>query len=392
MARRFLAAWLLGLALLRGWTFLPGARVRGSRRSSSVPRRAAEEDFVEALALLEKAGLGSYKSQLLEWCEEQGAASDEEVLENLEDLAADLGWSSEELEHVQEMQSKQQELFAYARSGDAEGLAKVAPTCDLSKREANGGTALHLAAAAGHGAAVARLLELNAPSLRDKDGRVPLHLAAFQGHHEVLSLLLDSKAAYVDATERRQGSSPLHSAARNGHEACVEALVEGKADLTLRDLMGRDALHWACFWGQPNTAELLIRHKADFSEANRDKGSGAGPLHWAAWRGHGEVLRLLLAQKADPNSNSLQRNTPLHFAAEAGHVAMVTELLEVGSKADAMTDMGETPLMLAMARTEKGHAAPNLAQPVGGNHTAVVQLLDGIETDRGPSAPVRRGE
>ncbi|CAJ1360972.1 unnamed protein product, partial [Effrenium voratum] len=287
-----------------GWTFLPGARVRGSRRSSSVPRRAAEEDFVEALALLEKAGLGSYKSQLLEWCEEQGAASDEEVLENLEDLAADLGWSSEELEHVQEMQSKQQELFAYARSGDAEGLAKVAPTCDLSKREANGGTALHLAAAAGHGAAVARLLELNAPSLRDKDGRVPLHLAAFQGHHEVLSLLLDSKAAYVDATERRQGSSPLHSAARNGHEACVEALVEGKADLTLRDLMGRDALHWACFWGQPNTAELLIRHKADFSEANRDKGSGAGTLHWAAWRGHGEVLRLLLAQKADPNSSS----------------------------------------------------------------------------------------
>ena len=40
--------------------------------------------------------------------------------------------------------------------------------------------------------------------------------------------------------------------------------------------------------------------------------------------------------------------------------------------------MGETPLMLAMARTEKGHAAPNLAQPVGGNHTAWRPSLDGL--------------
>lgn len=39
-------------------------------------------------------------------------------------------------------------------------------------------------------------------------------------------------------------------------------------------------------------------------------------------------------------------------------------------------------MTLAQARTEKGHAAPNMAQPVSGNHTEVVMFLEEIETDR----------
>ncbi len=58
------------------------------------------------------------------------------------------------------------------------------------------------------------------------------------------------------------------------------------------------------------------------------------------------------------------------------------DLLNFSSDPDALTDMGETPLTLAQARTEKGHAAPNMAQPVSGNHTEVVMFLQDIETDR----------
>ena len=115
---------------------------------------------------------------------------------------------------------------------------------------------------------------------------------------------------------------------------------------------------------------------------NRDAGSGASVLHWAAWRDHRELLSFLVGRNADPNGRSLQRNTPLHFAAEAGHLRLVQELLRLGADVNAVTDMGESALTLAQARTEHGHSAPNMAQPVSGNHTEVVLFLQGLETER----------
>ncbi|CAK9027431.1 unnamed protein product [Durusdinium trenchii] len=188
--------------------------------------------------------------------------------------------------------------------------------------------------------------------------------------------------AVPDATERGQSSSALHGAVRQGHVDCLKVLLNRGANRDLRDSMGRDPLHWACFWGQTEAASFLIEKGANFGEENRDTGSGAGPLHWAAWRGHRKLVAFLIEQKADPNGRSLQRNTPLHFAAESGHLEMVKDLLAFGSDPDALTDMGETPLTLARARIEKGHSAPNLAQPTCGNHTEVAIFLEGIQTDR----------
>ena len=70
------------------------------------------------------------------------------------------------------------------------------------------------------------------------------------------------------------------------------------------------------------------------------------------------------------------------WANRLGLRQLLQDLLKFGSDPDAMTDMGETPLTLAQARTEKGHSAPNMAQPVSGNHTEVVLFLETIETDR----------
>ena len=38
--------------------------------------------------------------------------------------------------------------------------------------------------------------------------------------------------------------------------------------------------------------------------------------------------------------------------------------------------------MLAQARIEKGHAAPNGAQPECGNHSEVALFLESLETER----------
>ena len=101
--------------------------------------------------------------------------------------------------------------------------------------------------------------------------------------------------------------------------------MDGGANRDLKDTMGRDPLHWACFWGQKDAAAKLIEKGANFGEDNRDVGSGAAPLHWAAWRNHSDLVAFLIEMKADPNSQSLQRNTPLHFAAEGGHLGIVKD-------------------------------------------------------------------
>eukprot|EP00438_Fugacium_kawagutii_P000716 Skav211035 [mRNA] locus=scaffold1434:59579:60337:+ [translate_table: standard] len=228
-------------------------------------------------------------------------------------------------EALEAVHSAQQKLHAVVAAGDLEALREIVEACDVEAVE-KGQQAIHLAAAGGY-VEVARLLLQHgaSASARDQDGRTPLHVAAFHGHLEMLEMLMD-QGAFLDLTEKRQSSAALHGAARNGHVPCVEALLARGANRDLRDSMGRDPLHWACFWGQQGTAEALIQNGANFGEDNRDAGSGAGPLHWAAWRGHGDLVHFLIEQKADPNSRSLQRNTPLHFAAEAGHLHIVKDM------------------------------------------------------------------
>jgi len=382
--RCFRASFLFGLIGLRlsfvgsggnAWQQSTGTRSKVQRKAEAL------EDFSELLKFMERAQLGDFQSKVLDWCQEQGATSSEEVFENLEDLAEDLGLSEEQVNSLELVRATQQKLHSVCAAGDLETLREIVGSCDVRAVE-KGQQAIHVAAARGDVEIAKLLLQQGASvSARDQDGRMPLHLAAFHGHLEMLELLMD-EGALLNPVERRQSSAALHGAARNGHVECVEALLARGANRDLRDSMGRDPLHWACFWGQKATADVLIRNGANFHEDNRDTGSGAGPLHWAAWRGHGELVAFLIKEKADPNSRSLQRNTPLHFAAEAGHLQIVKDLLNFGSDPDALTDMGETPLTLAQARTEKGHAAPNMAQPVSGNHTEVVMFLEEIETDR----------
>ena len=228
------------------------------------------------------------------------------------------------MDALEAVRATQQKLHSVVAAGDLEALREIVESCDIEATD-KGQQAIHVAAGQGH-VDIARLLLQHGASVsaRDHDGRMPLHLAAFHGHTDMLELLLDH-GALLDPTERRQSSAALHGAARNGHVGCVEALLARGANRDLRDSMGRDPLHWACFWGQKATADVLIRSGANFGEDNRDTGSGAGPLHWAAWRGHPDLVAFLIEQKADPNSRSLQRNTPLHFAAEAGHLHIVKD-------------------------------------------------------------------
>ena len=213
------------------------------------------------------------------------------------------------------------ELFAAARTaGAAQKLAALraqatvmllttaGPTGDV--RDSVGRSALHLAAACGHRAAVARLLRAGAVPVRcggaDAEGMTPMHCAAAGGHAGVLEMLPVSWALAADA----DGNEPLHWAAYSGSEATVLAAVRipglGRC-LPPRNNEWQTALHCAAMRGAAGAVRALLR--LGFSSADVDK-EGRTPLHHASAAAVGATTA----------------------AAEEGAVATAFALLEAGAE------------------------------------------------------------
>ncbi|CAM9960121.1 unnamed protein product, partial [Discosporangium mesarthrocarpum] len=59
------------------------------------------------------------------------------------------------------------------------------------------------------------------------------------------------------------------------------------------------------------------------------------PLHWAAQKGHTAIVRALMAMGANANVRDKWRRTPLHRAAKEGHAEVVGVLLEAGAEVNS---------------------------------------------------------
>ena len=96
-------------------------------------------------------------------------------------------------------------------------IAKTAAASASLKRDSQGRTALHRAAAAGDMDKVAELIKQGvSPNVQDQDGRTPLHLAAQNGHNGTVQFLLkDGANPWV--REWTDGSLAVDFARRGGH-------------------------------------------------------------------------------------------------------------------------------------------------------------------------------
>ena len=144
--------------------------------------------------------------------------------------------------------------------------ALLAARADPDATDAQGWTALTIAAAAGHTRLVGRLLEggARAAARTEPSGRTPVMAAAQGGHLAALDLLLADDAcdaAAADATDE-QGVSALMYAAKNGHSEAVRKLLEARCD--------------------PHAAPAAAG------------AAGLSPIELAARKGSAETLRLLL--------------------------------------------------------------------------------------------------
>lgn len=192
------------------------------------------------------------------------------------------------------------------------------------------------------------------------------------GDSDAFRRLLEEDPTVSEATDATGVSLMMHSIYR-GHRDLAEAIAGKKKSLDifeaaalgrldqlkacLDETSGRDginshskdgftALHFACFFNQPEAARLLIESGAavDIVAANPTK---VIPLHSAVSSRNFDAARLLLEHGAPVNARQQGGWVPLHAAAQNGDLPTVQLLLKHHADPALANDDGKTPAMIA---------------------------------------------
>ncbi|HYO84151.1 MAG TPA: ankyrin repeat domain-containing protein [Bryobacteraceae bacterium] len=207
--------------------------------------------------------------------------------------------------------------FSAILAGDATALRKLGPEA-MTERTGFAGQArqpLHAASARGLAPMVEVCLELGAdPSALNHFGMSPLAEAFGHGHRDCAELLADhadlSAAVFASEFEIAE-DMPL----KEGHASLLHGVTTAGSLAAVKFLLGRKF--------DPNHH---LKHLAGELPCT------ATPLHLAAEAGHLEIARALIDAGADVNARSGETSqTPLHFAARAGQVEMAKLLLVHGA-------------------------------------------------------------
>lgn len=170
-----------------------------------------------------------------------------------------------------------------------------------------------------------------------------------------VSLLMQSlyrgRRDVAEAIAAKKAELDIFEAASLGRLERLKKCAKDSAQLNSRSKDGFTALHFACFFQQPEAVRVLIEAGAavDAVAANPMK---VMPLHSAASSRNLEAARLLLEQGAPVNARQQAGWVPIHAAAQNGDRAMVELLLRHKADSKLANDEGKTAA--AVAR-EKGH-------------------------------------
>ncbi len=176
---------------------------------------------------------------------------------------------------------------------------------------------------------------------RDPTGVSLLMHSLYRGRHDLAELIASKKKA-LDIFE---------ATALGRLDRLKQCLRDDPSAIDSRSKDGFTALHFACFFGQPEAAGPLIESGAavDAVAANP---SQVMPLHSAASARNLEAARLLLEHGAPVNARQQGGWVPIHAAAQNGDRPMVELLLKYRADPKLANDQGKTSAMVAR---EKGH-------------------------------------
>jgi len=190
-----------------------------------------------------------------------------------------------------------------------------------------------------------------ASDARDATGVSLLMHSLYRGHRDLAELIASKKKTLdiFEATSlgRFDRLKQCLSEARIGDASAINS-----RSIDMRSKDGFTALHFACFFGQPEAARLLLESGAavDAVAANPMQ---VMPLHSAASARNLEAARLLLEHGAPVNARQQAGWVPIHAAAQNGDRLIVELLLKHRADPKLANDEGKTPAMVAR---KMGHA------------------------------------
>ncbi|CBN74287.1 conserved unknown protein [Ectocarpus siliculosus] len=215
---------------------------------------------------------------------------------------------------------------------------------------ADGDTALYVAAKAGHDEAVRALLEVQATKVnwQNHKGITSVSVAAHKGREEIVKMLISADAdVNIDSNN---GSTPLIQASHFGHAEVVKLLVNANALVDKANQKGTTALMRATQEGNEEVVGILVAAGADVSKRNNER---MNALMLGSQRGHAAIVQALIHHKADIDGQTAQGSTALMLACKRGHEEVVRVLLTAGAELHQKDSRGRTARDTASKRSHE---------------------------------------
>lgn len=287
---------------------------------------------------------------------------------------------------------------AFGLDGLLEVLAESDPWRDWNQRNRAGHTAVYLAAASGHAAALSILIDQGADINVDcgKYGS-PLHAACYRGHEQVVAELLRHNASSTCGTKFENA---LDACARGDNEKIAVILVQSGVIKTQADY--EHALQTAAEFGFTSLLNELQSARFDQFSQDDTLDKKKERTTKAIKGGQLGVLQTFLSRAVEPST--MLAPCAIATAATYGHNDIIRFLLGIGMDLEAEGEFG-TPLRSAclMGRTstvrlllEHGAGAKPgsldidaLHTAAATGHSAIVRLL--IEAGADVRKPCRGG-